>query len=174
MKNSLSSILNLIKLSQGDFIDIGSDNRCSFRTIKKYSEQDIVEFETQKRVNLPPEYREFLQKVGACEIYSEEHSHYRIEFHKIEDIFARYQDCFETPEDWLFEKYLPIGSDAGLQESFGYGYCFRMPVQFFILSHEYYFDEIGEEGDPEFPAYLCTFEDYLSRMVLCKGKLDPH
>lgn len=167
-------IKELIEQSQGIPIDIGVESLQSFKVTKTYSEIEIQEFEIKNNLKLPTCYRTFLLEIGACAIYSDEQSHHSIEFHKLEEIFDIYSGCFENPKDWLFSKYLPVGSDNGLQESFGFSFYFKNPEQFFVLFHEYYLDELEEEGDPEFPAYLCSFEEYLDEMIKNNGEMSPH
>ena len=174
MNKEIDIITELIKSSNGTPIDIGLESLYSFKQVKKYTDIEIKHFEDHYSVVLPEMYKFLLKTIGASEIYSEENSHHSIEFHKLEDIYGIYEDCFENPKDWLFKKYLPVGYDNGLQESFGYSFYFKKPEQFFVLFHEYNLDELEEENDSEFPAYLCTFKEYVKEIVIKNGELEPH
>ena len=167
-------LTELINQSKGKPIDIGLDSLQSFKITKTYSEIEIQEFEIKNGLQLPIAYRRFLLEIGACEIYSAEESHHVIEFHKLDEIYEFYSGCFENPKEWLFKKYLPIGSDNSLQESFGFSFYFKEPEQFFVLFHEYYLEELEGEDDPECPAYLCSFEGYIDEVIENKGELKPH
>ena len=170
----MQAIKELIEKSKGKVIETASDSLQSFKITKAYSETEIQDFEIKYDIKLPSVYRQFLLEIGACEIYSEANSHRSIEFHKLEEIYENYSACFEDPDEWLFKKYLPIGSDNGLQESFGFSFYFSKAEQFFVLFHEYYLEELEEENDPEFPAYLCSFENYLDEIVTNNGEMQPH
>ncbi|MCP4156842.1 MAG: SMI1/KNR4 family protein [bacterium] len=174
MTENIDVINGLIFKSDGDFIDIGTENKQRFILKKKYTPDEIEVFESKNKIILPNEYKYFLIHVGACELYSEENSNHFIEFHLLEDLFENYKDSFENPEEWLFKKFLPVGVDNGLQEHFGYSFFFKKPTTFFVLFHEYYLDEIEEEDDPNFPAHICTFSEYIAEIIANKGDLEPH
>nr|WP_086937898.1 SMI1/KNR4 family protein [Thaumasiovibrio occultus] len=173
-EKDITTLERLLAQSQGQFIEIGAEAPCSFTQLKAYSDAELTAFEEAHSLRLPAAYRDFLLRIGACEVFSFQGSHRAITFYPLDEIFALYADCFAQPEEWLFDKFLPIGIDNSLQESLVFGFGFSQPQQFFLLYHDYYLDELDDENDPHFPAFFTAFERYLCQLITHRGRLSPH
>lgn len=142
------NLLNLwIQESNGKSIDIKAENDFKFLLKKTFSEADILLFEQTKKTKLPTEYRNFLLKVGAVEIFAFE-DYAGIEILSPFDIESFSKDVFDNAGENLYPELLLTSSiprfgcfggfltEKNNNENFSIFYS-DVPTDFWIIEAEF-------------------------------------
>jgi hypothetical protein len=167
---SLATLCRLIEESKGRPIPLGNGKSRSFSRFRMYDEGALASFEAAMQVHLPSAFREFLLKVGACQLYhGSEKIAVGIEFPDI----AALKENFYIPlgvdqHSGLF----PIATDLLLQEIAIFQLHRRGDRNFLNISHEYHPDDWEAVAD-ELGGWR-RFEDWIVEVVSQHGETDVH
>lgn len=159
-----------MKRSNGKPILFPSGESYCFIRKTSYNEQDLLNWELQNNIKIPEDYRLFLLKVGACDIFYDGSKDLRgIEIYQLEEISDRYENCFENPYAVLFSQYLPIGEDINLQEIAAFVMIQSPPENFALFWHEYPPDDWLDVAE-ELPKSWQTFTSWLQVLIESEGQ----
>ncbi len=90
----------------------------SFNRLKKYSVNEIKQWEKENNIQFPQEYKSFLIHVGACQLYFDKYQS-GIEFLLLENIKKMTADIFMGLQN-PFPKLIFIGSNLNNGDMIGY------------------------------------------------------
>ena len=143
-----NKVSNLIEKSKGKPLLFSSGATYCFKLKRLYQAEELSLWEESNGIDLPEEYRIFLLTVGACEIFYGGSDHNRgIDFYKLDEIFDLYENCFDEPELYLFNKLLPVAGDENLQEIAAFAMERKAPNNFAPFWHEYVPEEWIDTAD---------------------------
>jgi len=167
---AINKLRDLISVSQGRPIEVIAGKMRSFRLVRRYSLDDISEYESAIGFRLPEDYRNFMLEIGACDLYSGgEKTANGIVFPELNLLKSRY---FEPLGIEVGSDFFPIAEDLRLQELA----VFRMSLAegrgFFNVSHEYCVEDWSDVID-ELNGWK-RFEDWVIEFVSLDGKSPVH
>lgn len=157
--------------SRGLLIALDSGKQRAFRRTAEYVEDDLATFERDWKLKLPPEYREVLLRLGACELWYGGGAR-GISIHRLEHLPELYADFLGLPREKLFEEFLPVGCDYGLQEVAAVAWKQPGPHHLFLVSQEREpatWPDLLKE-----PGRLTSLAAWLSEIAAGEGEARPH
>lgn len=159
--------------SNGTPIRLPKGTVCEFQRTGTCTEEDLRVFEERWGIPLPAAYRRLLLEVGPGRFFFHDWPK-GPEFGDIyllapAELYTIFEQCFDEPEEVLFAKLLPIGTDGHLQELLVFATDREPPRHFMRVWHETHPEDWVPDAD-EGDDWL-TLEQYVIRLVELEGHL---
>lgn len=167
-QDALAQLVSWLDESLGTPIALPSGQRKGLRLTQDYTLDEIEEFEDEWDLDFPESYREFLLRVGACEIFYGGTGLGRgISFSRLDAIQELYHEYFDRKDSLLFSRFLPIGGIYGQQQVAAFDVTRESPDNFALFSDEQQAVDWAAEAES---TNWMRFEDWVIQIVNREGE----
>lgn len=169
LQRSLDELERLLSVSRGQVVTLPSGRERRFVRLGKVSSQDLVALQMRIGKNIPQDYRQIMERLGACQLYADERG--EIEFLSPAELADRFGDFFEVLEV-EFKRLLPVAVDSRLQEIVAVVLDRQEPDNLLIMPHDVPPEDwvdVADEG-----GTWTSLEGWLAELIASEGDMEPH
>ena len=122
--------------SNGSPIEIKPSVRRSFDALSTFAEADLQSIEEALVWSLPDTYKAFLQLIGQCTLFLDDHG-LGLYFYSPDEVISASLSIWDEEEEPGEERFCFIGENRSIGDYFGFVISRNDPANFDVFCHEY-------------------------------------